>query len=1588
MTIARLARRRFRPAVLLAALAVTAGSLVAVAPAASAVTVFGEACPDGQTAVVCENARPGTPPSTWDINGIGDASIQGFATSMSVNLGQRVDFKIDTDASRYTVEVYRLGWYGGDGARLVSTVSPSAPLPQDQPACLTDPTVQLVDCGNWAVSASWQVPTDAVSGVYIARLIRGDTGGDSHIPFVVRDDASTSDLVFQTSDTTWHAYNRYGGTDFYSSPRAYKVSYNRPITTRGDVPDGRDFLFANEYPMIRFLERNGYDVSYVSGVDTHRDASLLGRHRTFLSVGHDEYWSGPQRAHVEAARDAGVNLAFFSGNEVYWRTRWEPSIDGSATPLRTLVSYKETWENRKIDPTSEWTGTWRDPRFTTAPNGNLPENALTGTAYMSNSISFPLMVAAEDGKMRFWRNTTVADQSPGDVAAIGSAIIGYESNEDLDNGFRPAGLFRLSTTVADTPELLQDFGTVVAPGRTTHSTTMYRSPGGALVFSAATIQWSWGLDDYHDGPGYALAGRASDADVRIQQATVNLFADMGAQPETLMPGLVAAAASTDTQAPTVTVTSPEAGTLQNGALVTVAGTAADEDGRVGGVEVSLDGGRSWRAATGRENWSHQGVLGGLGDDAVQVRAVDDSGNLSGVTVAPVTVRCPCSILGAADPSGPATDDGSAVELGIRFSPTTDGLIEGIRFYKGSANTGTHVGTLWSESGQVLARGTFTDETPTGWQEMRFRSPVPVVAGTRYVASYLAPEGGYHADAHALYNGLDRSPIAVPPGTSAAPASVFALGNAFPTETYRATNYFVDVLFRDSESVPLGVVSRAPTPDTSSVPVDEPVVVTFNRAVAPGSVGIGLAAEGEPGSLLPVTVTTAAGGAATATATPPDPLRPGTRYTVTVDATDAPGAAMPTETWTFVTSYGSLTGECPCGLFPDTVPLDVPVEDDGASLELGVRFTPSEDGAVEGVRFLKVPGVSGSHTGSLWSSQGSLLARVAFTDETAAGWQQALFASPVSVTAGQAYVVSYRSPGGVYPATRDGFGAGVSRPPLSTGGDAGAYVYGADAFPANRSTANYWVDALFRPTAPDTAAPVLTTRAPAAGATGVDTTTTVLATFAAEFVPGTAQMSLREAGTGASVAGTVTEEPAAGRVRFTPSAPLALGRSYDVTVGGATSTGGTVMSAVTWRFSTVAADVCPCSLFGSAVPATPSAADTAPVELGTRFVPAADGQVTAIRFYKGPQNTGTHVGTLWTSTGTELARVTFSDETASGWQTAVLDEPVAVSAGSAYVVSYLAPEGGYSASSEFFGEDWTAGPLTAPGEANGVFRYGGGFPTGTWRSTNYFVDVQFQVSADAPSVTTRSPTPGATGVTSGEAVVAGFSAPLSPATVAASLTVDGRPVEGTTTYDPVGLQVTFRPSDPLPAGSEVSVTVSGSSYAGVPITGGSWSFTTATVSPDGCPCSLFPVGATPAVAAAADPATVELGMRFTPAADGVVTGIRFYKGPGNGGTHVGSLWTAGGSRLGQVTFTGETSTGWQTATLPTPVSVTAGTTYVVSYLAPEGRYSVTYDAFATPLTAGPLTAPGGANGVYRYGGGFPNGSYRSSNYWVDVVYRTS
>ncbi len=586
--------------------------------------VAASGCAADVAPVVCENAMTGAPRSQWFV-GTNDVTVRGFARELGVQRGDTLHMAILTPAKAYRVEIYRLGYYGGLGARLVDTVRPTVALPQRQPPCLTDPSIGLIDCGNWADSVDWVVPTDTVSGVFLAKIVREDgTNGAGQIVFVVRDDDRASAVLVMTSDETWEAYNGYGGTSLYKGTttaprgRGYKVSYNRPLV--GSL----DGLFDSEYPMLRWLERNGYDTTYTSGVDFSQNPQQALGHRVMMLMGHDEYISRSERDGLVAARDAGVSLAFMGGNQLYWKTRWETSISADHTPFRTLVCYKESKGIAGLDPSPIWTGLWRDGSTSPPEDGGQPENSLVGTMFGALRVSgVSIQVPAAYSHLRFWRNTSIASMAPGDVATLAPETLGWEWDEDQDNGARPAGLFGMSATTVNVHHRV---GMIWVNGDATHRLTLYRAASGALVFSAGAIRWSWGLDEVH-----GIRPDGTPADPRMQQATMNLLADMNVAPQTPQSELVVSGPSTDTTPPDAqfTVAAPTAPQVR-GTPIRVSGTATDADGVVAGVEVSVDRGVHWHPATGTDSWSYSFTPMTAGTVAFMVRAVDDSGNLQAV----------------------------------------------------------------------------------------------------------------------------------------------------------------------------------------------------------------------------------------------------------------------------------------------------------------------------------------------------------------------------------------------------------------------------------------------------------------------------------------------------------------------------------------------------------------------------------------------------------------------------------------------------------------------------------------------------------------------------------------------------------------------------------------------------------------------------------------------------------------------------------------------------------------------------------------------------------------------------------------------
>jgi hypothetical protein len=1222
-------------------------------------------CTAPANAIEAENCLPGTPASTWDISGAGDSTIQGFTTDISFNVGQTVSFKVNTPATSSQLDIYRMGYYQGNGARKVATVNISGA--QNQPACLTNST-GLYDCGNWSVSATWPIPANAVSGIYFARAIRNDTGGASHIFFIVRNDSSTSDILFKTSDTTWQAYNDQGGANFYvggPGPQggAYKISYNRPFHTR--VYEFWSWVFNAEYPMVRFLEANGYDVSYFTSVDADRFGSLILQHKALLSVGHDEYWSGAERANVEAARAAGVHMAFITGNGIFWKTRWENSIDGSNTPYRTLVCYKETHANKVIDPQDPptWTGTWRDPRFSPPADGGRPENALQGTIFYVNGPG-PVMeikVPSADGKMRFWRGTAVANLAPNATYTTSINALGYEWDIDIDNGFRPAGLFGLSTaTYSMSSNYLQDYGSTYGSGTATHRLVMYRYVNGtksALVFGSGTSQWPWGLDGNHDGG-------TTTPDINLKQATVNLFADMGIQPASLQSGLLLASASTDTVAPVSTITSPANGaTITPGSTVIIQGTAADTGGVVAGVEVSTDNGATWHPASGRANWTYTWIAAGNLTTTIRSRAVDDSGNLETtsagvtVTVGAGTQTCPCTIWPSS--SIPARADQGAdspVELGVRFKADVNGSITGIRFYKSSANTGTHVGNLWSNSGTLLASATFTNETASGWQQVNFSTPVAITAGTVYVASYHTNVGHYAEDNNYFAtSGFDNPPLhALQAGVSGFNgAYAYGSSSVFPNQDWLSSNYWVDVVFSPGATATLQSITVSPVNPTVTAGNTQQFTATGNysdgstqnltnlatwsssvtgvasinatglaTAVAGGSTVISATSGTISGSTTltvqpaPLVITTTSlpngvqnqsysvtltgkGGTApynwsvaTGSTLPsgltlsPGGLLSGTlasagTFSFTVQLQDG---GTPPQVTTQTLSLTVVSPPASVSIWTSSTVPATPDSGPDSAVELGVKFKADVNGSLLGIRFYKSTANTGTHVANLWTATGTLLATAAFTNETASGWQQVNFASPVSITANTVYVASYHTSVGHYADDQNYFlNAGVDVPPLhllqnGVSGFNGVYAYGASSvFPSQGFNAsNYWVDVVFAP-ANTTTPPTVNSVSPINGSTGVNPSTGVTAAFsqamnASTITPATFQ--LRDPNNNA-VPATVSYNSSNWTATLQPSAPLAFLTTYSAVVisgaAGVKDLNGNAMTAdYSWSFTTAAA----------------------------------------------------------------------------------------------------------------------------------------------------------------------------------------------------------------------------------------------------------------------------------------------------------------------------------------------------------------------------------------------------------------------------------
>jgi hypothetical protein len=440
-----------------------------------------------------ENQKPGD--TGWHAdNSAGDPDFGLYVRPQSLFAGDTLDVHVSAGAhAAASWKIYRLGHYAGAGGRKLAegttTIDPQA-------APTLDPSTGLVEC-RWPKTFSVAAGADWPSGVYLARVELAD-GTARFAPFVVRDRRAVDVLAIVPTNTD-EAYNTWGGESLYMDSRyglasghGYEVSFDRPFEAGGQ---GGYFLYS-AMPTVEYLEANGYDVSYAVDRDVHVDSSLLPRARLVMVLAHDEYWSRTMRDHYEAARAAGVSLAFLGANIGFWQVRFAPADDG--TPDRRMIGYKEA---ASLDPLSgsdnaDVTAAFRSTTL------KRPENALLGV--MSGDwhfADFPWRVSNASHWLYAGLGLHDGDRIPG--------LVGLESDFTQDNGATPAGI----AVVAQSPTISGDYETTNDQAQA----TVYEPTASSFVFAAASIR----LPATLSGPR---------AQVKAQRMIRNLIAHAGGTP--------------------------------------------------------------------------------------------------------------------------------------------------------------------------------------------------------------------------------------------------------------------------------------------------------------------------------------------------------------------------------------------------------------------------------------------------------------------------------------------------------------------------------------------------------------------------------------------------------------------------------------------------------------------------------------------------------------------------------------------------------------------------------------------------------------------------------------------------------------------------------------------------------------------------------------------------------------------------------------------------------------------------------------------------------------------------------------------------
>ncbi len=408
--------------------------------------------------VIPENSLPGD--KDWWIKHLGAPhAIMGYAAQSSILPGEPIDLYVSATSRELTVKAFRMGWYGGDLARMVWQSGPVKGHRQ-RAAARTERTRTVHT--RWGRSHVIADTHDWPAGSYLLRL--DSQSGQRYVPITVRSASTKGKVVLKSAVATWQAYNTWGNYDLYKGPdgsyddRSYVVSLDRPYDESGA------YLFmVYERKLVNLAERMGLPLAYLTSIDLARDGDLLHGASALISPGHDEYWTPQERSHVTAARDRGTNLAFLGANCMFRRVRLEPSDLG---PNRQVICYKTDYA---LDPLYGKDNALVTNDFREPPDPD-PESSVTGTIYESYPTVADYVVTAPDAWM--FRGTGVRK------GHAFKALVGIEY--DRVNPAYP--LERPIQVVAHSPLTCNGVNSF-------QDSAYYTHKGGAGVFNVGTMRW-------------------------------------------------------------------------------------------------------------------------------------------------------------------------------------------------------------------------------------------------------------------------------------------------------------------------------------------------------------------------------------------------------------------------------------------------------------------------------------------------------------------------------------------------------------------------------------------------------------------------------------------------------------------------------------------------------------------------------------------------------------------------------------------------------------------------------------------------------------------------------------------------------------------------------------------------------------------------------------------------------------------------------------------------------------------------------------------------------------------------------------------